>query len=123
MVLVLMVAAAFNLACTGQGRIGEIGKPVPVARSISKTYRLDLDAKRWCEGACKETRKIAEITDTEIRLVFVENSQSPTGFDAETVINRESGNWLDSDKSGDFYEVNVGTCKPAPFSGFPQRQF
>lgn len=112
--------AAFNLTCTVtlESMAGEFPKKPETA--FNPAFRIDLAARRFCQGACSETAPIAEITDTKLTLI-----RAKTGRLWQLIeINRESGAYLSQIQVGDgqpstFY----GTCEPSAFTGFPVKRF
>lgn len=93
-------------------------------RVYNVTYRIDLNAGRFCKLDCSETKQLARVTPTEI--VFTDIS-SNEGTVLE-MVNRESGLlfFVDtaSSQSGRPMGVAISAqCERHPFTGFPTRKF
>lgn len=93
------------------------------AKPYSTTYRIDLDAMKWCADPCEATLAVIEATPTAITL---ESKSIDTPREHEVyrnVISRVSGAHNSSAESGIgsrrmamFWK---GQCERAEFSGFP----
>jgi hypothetical protein len=120
------VAARFNLVCSGtlmSGKLGQWG--MDSQRPFSQTYRVDLAHKRWCTEECRTTSSIVEITPQKI---LFEREERGELNDTITFVNRENGAYESRLRSGligseVFVVVMQGTCKRAPFTGFPAQRF
>jgi hypothetical protein len=121
--LALQAVAAFNLFCTGT----EVHNPdlrtrTSSQRPFTEVIRVDLEARRWCSGDCRETFPIAQITNTQI--VFASNTSDRAATDWVNVrVHRESGTYLSEMLLSDRISIRNGTCQRAPFTGFPRRRF
>lgn len=115
-------AMAFNLVCSGNytdwasARLRTTTSMNQVTTPFSVTYRINLDAGRWCWRECDRTYPLASVTEQKI-VLQPEHSSMP-GLLLHS-INRESGVLV---RSGDDYSF-VGNCAPRKFTGFPQRRF
>lgn len=131
----LAIAAAvgaFNLRCTGEVVTREgamLVAPVTARSSFERIYRIDLAARRWCEGPCRTTEHIAGVTDTEIVLEYEDHGDAASGLisDFEAVLNRETGELQRRVRLGSaeslFVQYERGPCVREPFSGFPEKAF
>jgi len=120
---VLAVAAAFNLVCSGTTYIGAGMDALKKENqsAYAATFRIDLDAERWCAGDCKTTEHIYAIGLTKIMLKLERDEKIPS--ESFISLNREDGSVLDRSKVADFMIMHIGKCERAPFSGFPIRKF
>lgn len=117
----IAVAMAFNLICTGEASLSKGAfTPRENVTQVTKTYRVDLERERWCEDACVETRPIYQVGDGAIVLSARETEP---GDDQITMINRESGEWLDRVRAVGLVAMTTGKCEKASFTGFPARKF
>jgi hypothetical protein len=122
--LALAAAAAFNLVCSGTETYSDNMAPSSAReRPFSVTYRVDLNAGRWCSGECPETLAIYRVTERQITLTSNEAQRKNTVDWIHIDINRESGRLsADTVLKTSFY-IRDGQCRPAPFAGFPTRKF
>ena len=113
----LAVIAAFNLVCTGTLRID--GRSIPE----TMTFRVDLEARRYCLDDCAETLPIAAVDDG---VITFEDSREGA-FSLVRTVNRESGRLYDhfwtSLDGREAETTTTGTCTSAPFTGFPSQRF
>jgi len=120
--------ARFDVNCDGISVIAsfkDIAKPE--SRSTqTKTYRIDLDSKRWCVGQCDETFAIYHVDRKFITLQYQKDEISETVIS----INRENGSVLDRLKffstvhpKEDIIWMFSGKCERGNFSGFPSLRF
>lgn len=115
-------AQRFDLVCAGTTQRGVDAEPVPDNYRI----RVDLEANRWCWGACEMTFPIAEVAPD--RLTFVsENVDTPRKRSmSENSVSRVTGEhrqiWIESRPIPTFLETK-GQCEPGPFTGFPAARF
>lgn len=123
--LALQVAAAFNLVCAGHYKV-----ELKALSSINMTegtpfaitYRIDLERGRFCTNDCASTEALANVTETEI--VFRGDpvrQDDATGND--TRVNRETGAYASTITLSDEIVLFDGTCRRAPFTGFPPGGF
>jgi len=119
----LAVTAAFNLVCTGTTYIGTGTAALKKENQspYSATFRIDLDAERWCSGDCATTEHIYAIGQTKIVLKLEQDEK--IGSESFISLNREDGSILDRTKVSDFMIMNSGKCERSPFTGFPIRKF
>lgn len=117
---VLAAVTAFNLVCSGTTFIGDVKKENQSA--YAATFRIDLNAKRWCVGQCETTSPIFGISSTQIILKLEEDKNS--GYESFISLNRENGAILDRTKI-DYkpFIMQSGKCERAPFTGFPAIKF
>lgn len=116
MIVVLALAATFNLVCTGTRTIHEPGEDRRTEPFV-ETYRINLDASRWCKGICAETRAVAYQDAKNIIL----EAFFPAGISASRsiTIDRETGVFhLDIGSASE-----TGSCEPKPYTGLPARRF
>ena len=73
----LAAVAAFNLVCTGMLSTESLplGKQ---SRPYTVVYRVDLDAKKWCDGECKGTHPIYEVQPGFLKLEEPQNVDGPS---------------------------------------------
>jgi hypothetical protein len=117
MQLTLAAMAAFNLVCDVQ-RFGDDVMPAISARTL--TFRIDPILGRWCEGSCPAAAPIAAMSASEIVLAYRRADGHGPGqaIRIATLAGRydeTSFGLQDGEERSDF----VGTCRRAPFSGFP----
>jgi len=120
--------ARFDVNCDGismGGAFKDIIKPENRSAQ-TRSYRIDLDSKRWCADKCDETFAIHDLDAKFITLKYEKNEIS------ETIIslNRENGKILDrftifstADLKEDLILMFTGECKRGNFSGFPALRF
>lgn len=120
----LAAAAAFNLICSGTTHSSKgFAENYPDA-PFNEVYRVNLTSKRWCSRECTETQPIFEVTPE--RIVFEQDIRGDYD-DTGRFVNRENGVYAYRDRrligSDIFLTWTRGSCKRAPFSGFPARKF
>jgi hypothetical protein len=113
----VQIAVAFNLVCSGTMRSGPIGLALPEAAGepYAITYRIDLDARRWCSDTCDTVESLDSIFEGRIVLRdqhVAEGSSVITVFPAR-------GQFTDTLILGNQARLRSGTCRAEPFSGFP----
>jgi hypothetical protein len=117
-------ATTFTLNCN----VRTVAEDMTAAKRLSvpadpKTivYRVDLDRLRWCNGDCKFTQPIVNVTAEEIRLQQDESQQSLS----VTTLDRETGELLIlvTPKDRSLALVTSGKCQVAPFTGMPEPKF
>jgi hypothetical protein len=115
--LPLQVALAFNLICSGTMRSGPIGLALPErdGEPFTITYRIDLDARRWCSDSCQATEPLASIFEGQIVL---RDRHDPDGSSVVTII-PALGRFTDTLIEGNEATLRSGTCAPERFTGFP----
>lgn len=116
-------ATKFDLTCTGTTRTLAPSALIDETKPYSTTYRIDLDALKWCSGDCGATWKVVEASPTAITL---EGKSVDTPREHETlrnVVSRVTGEHSIAAESGIgsrrmamFWK---GQCERAEFSGFP----
>ena len=113
----LQAALAFNLICSGTMRTGPVGLALPErdGEPFTVTYRIDVDAGRWCSDACDEVEPLASIFEGQILL---RDRHGANGSNVVTVI-PALRRFTDTAIEGDTATLRSGTCEAAPFSGFP----
>jgi hypothetical protein len=115
----------FNLNCTGntEEKLSlRDDKVIP----YEVVYRIDLVAKKWCEGACERKKDIARIEETNLVLTD-HKSQSRTADERLLIsIDRVSGTHtsivsvvLNGRYPVSSMSLSKGHCEAAPFTGFP----
>jgi hypothetical protein len=114
---ILPAIAAFNLICSGTMRTGPVGLALPErgGEPFTITYRIDLDARRWCSDACEETEPLASVFEGQILL---RDRHEPDGSNVVTII-PAIGRFTDTMIQGDNATLRSGTCRPETFTGFP----
>lgn len=115
----LQAIAAFNLACSGTMRSGPLGLALPESEGEPFTivYRIDLDAGRWCSGACDEVESLASVAGGEIVL---RDRHDPAGSSVVRFL-PGSRRFTDTVIEGNTATLRSGVCEPAAFTGFPVR--
>jgi len=115
----LQIALAFNLVCSGTMRTGPVGLALPeeAGEPFSITYRIDLDARRWCSDACETVESLAGIVEGQILL---RDLHAADGSNVVTIFPARV-RFTDTLIEGDRATLRSGTCRPEPFSGFPYR--
>jgi hypothetical protein len=113
----LQVAAAFNLVCSGTMRSGPVGLALPEAAGepFSITYRIDLDARRWCSDTCDTVETLSGVVEGQIVL---RDQHAPEGSSVITIF-PALGHFTDTLIEGDHATLRSGTCRPERFTGFP----
>lgn len=118
-VLASSAAAAeqFDLRCTKQVRGSG------VAETSTRTYRIDLEAKRWCMDECKTARGIQAVTPD--RITIDETDPAERRYRATHYIDRSTGKYIQTydNRSLGTVIITEGVCEPAPFSGLPGTKF
>ena len=113
----LQVIAAFNLICSGTLRSGPVGLALPEqdGEPFTITYRIDLDARRWCSDACAETEALDSVVEGQILL---RDQHDADGSNVVTIFPAQR-RFTETLIEGDRATLRSGTCDPVPFSGFP----
>jgi hypothetical protein len=111
----------FDLLCKGTQQL-KTGAPATV---WTERFRFDLDAKRWCRGACRTASPIAGVTADEIMLT---DSRASIGGPADAALSfsRTSGAVRESIEmgwSGGAATLAEGKCTRDGFSGLPGQRF
>jgi hypothetical protein len=124
-------AQQFNLICSGTtSGVVDPREPrqmdAPRQRWIH-SYRVDLNAKRYCQDACETLQALAEGEPGQV--VFVDTVSLidlATRERHSAVLDRATRKYSASDTVQDltwgYYKTSVlttGTCEAGPFSGFP----
>jgi hypothetical protein len=120
---VIAALGAFNLVCTGTITID--GAPLSPNSDYSYTYRIDLDAEKWCEADCKTIHKIAAVQPAQITLTDSHDKDPVLGESKmKAFINRETGRHTVIANSVYLKRPMTmgwdGQCERLPFSGFPK---
>lgn len=114
-------ADRFDLVCAGEIKVAMFAK----WRPEDTRYRIDLAAKRWCQGECNGTNDINSVTDTKIVLIATDDDDDDGPYNS-LWIDRVSGalSGLSTTPTVGFavggYEQLRGQCTVAAFSGFPE---
>lgn len=119
--LALQAPEQFDLVCSGTITRGQ-GR----GQAFETRIRLDLGAKRWCDGDCERVRDIHEVTAAVITLDRVEPAAQGLRITSWTTIDRTTGAYdRFSSVIGAATDVSqrVGQCEPAAFSGMPAARF
>ena len=113
---VLEAALAFNLVCSGMTRTGPLGLAMPEADGdpVEIVYRMDLDARLWCSGACEATERLDSIVDGTIVL---RDLHYPAGSSVIMVM-PALGRFTDTRVEWSNATLISGACRRAPFTGF-----
>jgi len=91
----------------------------------TERYRIDLDAKRWCRGACKTGAAIDMVTADQIML---RDSRATVGGPADvvTTISRIDGKvseFVEMGWSGSTFELANAKCTKSAYVGIPGNRF
>ncbi|MDP3493969.1 MAG: hypothetical protein Q8R82_12715 [Hyphomonadaceae bacterium] len=107
----------FDLICAGTLETMEKTEP------YSTRYRIDTAAGRFCRDACDSAGKIQQTTADMI--TFTKEIDDAAGRTRLHYISRHTGDLVDTtiDQRLRFMSNAKGSCKPAPFSGFPKAKF
>jgi hypothetical protein len=113
----LQASLAFNLVCTGTERSGPLGLALPesAATTFEISYRIDLDARRWCRDACAEVEELGGVVLAQILL---RDRHSPEGSHV-IIFNPASGRLTDTLNHGSRMVLRHATCVREDFTGFP----
>jgi hypothetical protein len=113
----LQIVAAFNLVCSGTMRSGPVGLALPEqdGEPYSITYRIDLDARRWCSDACAAIEPLDSVFEGQIVL---RNQHDEAGSSVVTIFPAR-GRFTDTLIEDNIATLRSGTCAPEPFTGFP----
>lgn len=114
-------ATQYDLNCKGTEQ-KQTGKP---ATPWAETFRIDLDAKRWCRGDCRTAARIDSVTADDI---VITNSRATSGGPNGTALafSRTTGEvreYMDSGWSGSSFDIAKGKCTRDLFSGMPGAKF
>ena len=114
-------ANQYDLNCKGTEQ-KQTGKP---ATPWVETFRIDLDAKRWCRGDCRTAARIDSVTADDI---VITNSRATSGGPNGTALafSRTTGEvreYMDSGWSGSSFDIAKGKCTRDLFSGMPGAKF
>ncbi len=108
-------ANQYDLNCKGTEQ-KETGKP---ATPWAESFRIDLDAKRWCRGDCRTAARIDTIAADDIVITNSRPNGASVSFSRTTGEVRE---YMDSGYSGSF-DIAKGKCTRDLFSGLPGAKF
>ncbi len=117
----LAASSQFGLDCRGV----QEKKTGMKSAEWSERYRIDLDAKRWCRGACRTGAAIDQITADQIML---RDSRATVGGPADvvTTISRIDGKvseYVEMGWSGSTFELANGKCTKGAYAGIPGNRF
>jgi hypothetical protein len=118
-------ATAFNLLCAGTLHADSFASKRDEPYSV--TYRVDLAAKKWCDGECRAIREIADIQPASLQLEEPRDINTPTQKEFfSSSIDRETGRHSMVSTSGHREGILIlkweGHCEKADFTGFPEFQ-
>jgi hypothetical protein len=116
-----VAANQYDLTCKGTEQ-KETGKP---ATPWAETFRIDLDAKRWCRGDCRAAARIDSVTADEI---VITSSRATSGGPTGTALafSRTTGEvreYMESGWAGGAFDIAKGKCTRDLFSGLPGAKF
>lgn len=116
--MLLKAMAAFNLVCTGT----MTSQPDTNVMRSAVTYRVDLRSRQFCFDRCSDRLKIARVTRSE--LVLLDGSDGDE-LHLYTSVNRRTLRWFSRsivgpELSSDVRTTETGSCRAAPFTGFPR---
>jgi hypothetical protein len=117
----LAAATAFNLVCSGtmshESYFDKGSEP------FIRTLRIDLHAKKYCDGDCKAQFDIEEVQPSFIRLKKLETDTPRERRFIDETIDRETGRYSGLRTSGTGTGILImkweGQCEKADFTGFP----
>ena len=116
--------AKFDLVCKGEKRETAGAK---TSTPYEVRYRIDLDAKRWCRGACAEAAQILSVTPDTITFADRKDADPSEPNNATHTISRTTGQLTDHSSVGrypnnKFFDAKA-QCDRAPFTGLPAAKF
>lgn len=112
----LAAALAFNLVCDGMTRTGPLGLAMPEADGdpVEIVYRVDLDARLWCSGACETTERLDSVVQG---IIVLRDRHYPAGSSV-IMIMPAVGRFTDTRVEWSNATLISGSCRVAPFTGF-----
>jgi|GEM_PF-5912866 len=115
----LEAALAFNLVCSGMARTGPLGLVMPEAGGdpVAITYRVDLDARLWCSGACETVERLDSVFEG---VIVLRDRHYPAGSSV-IMVNPATGRFTDTSVEWTRATLISGACEVAPFGGFVDR--
>lgn len=118
-------AAQFDLRCKGAFTNETVVKTT--SEPYEAIYRVDLDAKRWCEAECKAIHQIVEVQPASIILQSKHGDDLDPNSVLTNEIDRETGahHIFSSSRIRSIGAMTLtwdGNCEREPFSGFPSLQ-
>ena len=126
LIFILISAAApapvtqqFDLLCTGLQETIIPASLTDETKSVTSEYRVDLSAKRWCEGECSVTFQIDEVQPSFISLEQKTRDRVNDKPEVMVQVNRTTGDWHIYTADNVLTITTKGNCTPAPFKGFP----
>lgn len=127
MLWLLAASAQFNLICTGTLTTLAPRTLTDKSEPYRHEYRLDLSANKWCANECEFTQEFANVSSAQITFEGKDTSTSNESSRFTNVVNRKTGEHFVHSKregaaAGSVTMGWVGTCKQAPFTGFPKVQ-
>jgi hypothetical protein len=115
--------AAFDLTCTGSLRTLVPALVKDETKPYTTVYRIDLDAKKWCEADCHAQSDFVEVTPVDLVLEKRTVDTPREHEDTLNSISRETGDHFMHFESGIgprrialFWR---GHCEKSAFTGFP----
>lgn len=120
------LASSFNLECSGNAyQTMDLLGPKQNERQFEIEYRVDLAKGRYCRNACITTFALTKVTETQIIFEMEERNALD---DTIVFVNRENGKYYDRDRrflppNKVIVNIEEGSCKSTPFTGFPDRKF
>jgi hypothetical protein len=121
--LLLALAAAapqpqhFDLVCTGTPQ----ADGALVWEGVDLKLRIDLDARKWCEGDCKVINDVADVQPAVLWLEKESTIEEARGLVHFRIVDRETGEYTRVRESREFARIaQKASCNRAPFSGFPK---
>ena len=119
--LTMAAVTAFNLTCSIDQTLYR-NNETPETSSYTLVVKVDLRLGIWCDGACRTTAPIFDVSPTQITLAQSwPDNEDPFDFYS---LDRESG-----DLTREFGVKKVvahslkGHCRRGAFTGFPKRRF
>ncbi|MBO9576116.1 MAG: hypothetical protein J7494_10295 [Sphingobium sp.] len=113
-----LAADQFDLACQGYKwtKLGGSGE------AYNFRVRVDLAAKKWCDGECKAAQSIVSVADDKLVLLDEGTLNSRMEVAREATFDRKAGNYhykfLQSRPADDYLEYQ-GKCTTEAFTPFP----
>ncbi len=121
--LAAVVAASFNLVCSGvttkTDYNGSHSEPYSVI------YRVDTTTRRWClDDTCRVPEQLADLNDAFIQFIKTDKTTETGRFFDADLVDRETGKHhsliISGRDAGLRTTSREGQCEVAPFSGFPK---
>lgn len=115
------VSQSFNLNCSGTMTTKSLA--LNDSKPYTKTYRVKLAERKWCEDECETIRDIAEVQPATLILRKAERTVPGGLFHWERVDRRTGRHDITSTTGERAADILIlkwdGTCERTAFTGFP----